>query len=63
MSDGKTHFDIGLDDTAAELLMDLAEETGQTPRRLLESIVRDVLVDDAFAHGRELAPEEKRLLN
>lgn len=59
----RTHFTIGLDDQTTELLMKLAEETGQSPKLLLESIVRDVLVDDAFAHGRELAPEDKRLLN
>lgn len=63
MSDEKTYFTIGLDDGPTELLMDLAEETGQPPKLLLESIVRDVLIDDAHAHGIPLAPEDRRLLN
>lgn len=61
--DDRTRFTIGLDDETTELLMDLCQETGQPPVRLLESIVRDVIVDDADAHGRDVAPDDKRLLH
>lgn len=46
-----TFFRIGLDDEATGLLLDLAQVTGQTPRELLARLVRDILIEDAEAHG------------
>lgn len=50
----RTTFDVGLDDETMERLMDLAVETKRPPKKLLEAIVRDVLMDDALAHDDEL---------
>lgn len=59
----KTTFTIAIDGDVVELLMELAVETGQPPKKLLESIVHDVLIDDACAHGCELPPRDPRYLN
>jgi predicted transcriptional regulator len=60
---GTTHFTVGFDDETVDLLMDLAEETRCPPAMLISSIVRDVLRDDAAAHGAEAAPIPKQMLN
>ena len=46
-----TYFRIGLDDEATGLLLNLAAVIGQPPRELLARLVKDILVEDANAHG------------
>ena len=46
-----TYWKIGLDDEATELLLSLAIAINQEPRALLARLVRDILIEDATAHG------------
>lgn len=48
-------FTISLDDNTMRLLMEAAEACRCPPRDLIESILRDVLIDDAI-ENRHIAP-------
>lgn len=47
----RTEFIVGLDDQTVALLMEAAATCRCSPRDLIASIVSDVLLDDARAHG------------
>lgn len=42
---------VVLDPEAESLLVNLSKVTGQTPEATLARLVRDILVEDADAHG------------
>lgn len=55
-SDDGTYFRVGpFDDETTAMLMELSEATHCEPAKLIASILRDVLVDDALQHGRVCA--------
>lgn len=61
--DEKTYFRVGVDDETTALLMELAEACHAPPEALMASILKDVLLDDAEAHGQIHAGTERSLLN
>lgn len=60
MSDKTTFDGVEFDDHVMKLLLDMAVETGCSPRTLISSLVADVLIDDAVAEGR-MAPSSHQL--
>lgn len=61
--DALTFFRVGLDDEAVELLLGLAAVTGKPPPDVLARLVRDILVEDAEAHGERPVKVEGPRLN
>ena len=51
--DDKTYFRVPFEDDEVEMLLDMCEAAGRPPAAQIAAMVRDILVEDAAAHGNK----------